>query len=185
MSVRDMSLFELEVPPSKPQTEWVRGRAMQKVIPGYDHAVLQRLVLTALGAWADGGGHGRVGAEWGFRVAPPDGIVRPLVPDVAFLSYEALSHDTPREALQRPLTAPTVAIEIVSPEDRRLDLNDKIATYLESGTEAVIVVDLHAETVELHDEELMSVLGPGDELTHPALPGFTLDVGELFARAKA
>jgi Uma2 family endonuclease len=183
--VRDMSLFEIEVPASKPQTEWVRGRAMQKVIPGYDHSIVQRLMLAALGAWSDNGGHGRVGAEWAFRVAPPDGIVRPLVPDIAFLSYDALSHDAPRDALQIPLGAPTVVVEVVSREDRRLDLNDKIATYLESGTEAVIVVDLHSETVEVHDEELMSVLAAGDELKHPALPGFTLDVRELFARAKA
>jgi Uma2 family endonuclease len=178
-----MSLFEIELPPTKPETEWVRGRAVQKLTAGYDHAILQRLFLTALGSWADDGEYGRVAPEWGFRVAPPDGIVRPLVPDIAYLSYDTLSHDAPRDQLQTPLGAPTVVVEIVLPEDRRLDLNDKIATYLESGTEAVILVDVHSETIEVHEEDLMSVLGAGDTLTHASLPDFALDVRELFARA--
>lgn len=180
---REMSLFEIEVPETKPETEWVRGRPLQKMSPTYDQAVLQRLFTKALADWAEAGEYGRVAPGWRFRVAPPDDIVRPLVPDVAYLSYDALPEDAPREALQVPLGTPTVAVEIVSPEDRRLDINDKIDTYLEAGAEAVIVIDVKSETIEVHDG-ITSVLAAGDTLTHCALPGFSLDVGALFAQIR-
>jgi Uma2 family endonuclease len=92
---REMALHEIVLPETTPETEWVRGRALQKVSPTYDHAVLQRLLATQIGAWSDAGVHGRVGTEWRFRIAPPGEIVRPFVPDVGFITYEALPLDAP------------------------------------------------------------------------------------------
>ncbi len=142
-----MSIHEIVLPETKPETEWVRGRALQKVSPTYTHAILQRFFDTRLGAWADEGRHGRVGPEWRFRVAPPGQIVRPLVPDVAFLSYAALPGDAAFDDVEVPLGAPTVAVEILSPDDRRRNVAHKIAVYLAAGTEAVIVVDPRRRTV--------------------------------------
>jgi Uma2 family endonuclease len=178
-----MGLHEIVLPETKPETEWVRGRALQKVSPTYSHAILQRLVVTSLGTWADDDGYWRVGAEWRFRVAPPGKVVRPLVPDVAFLSYDALAADAPRDVVEVPLGAPTVAVEILSPDDRRADVADKIATYLAAGTALVVIVDPRRATVALHDADGSRELRDGDVLRHDALPGFSLDVGELFARA--
>lgn len=178
-----MPIHEIVLPETKPETEWVRGRALQKVSPTYDHALLQRLLATQIGAWSDTGGHGRVGSEWRFRVAPPGEIVRPFVPDVAFIAYDALPVDAPDEAVQVPLGAPTVAVEILSPDDRRPDIEHKIKTYLRAGAFAVIVVDPKQQTIEVHDGSV-SVLRAGDVLTHAALPDFVLDVGDLFSRAK-
>jgi len=179
-----MSLHEIVLPETKPETEWVRGRALQKVSPTYAHAILQRLLIVALAAWADDGDHGRVGPEWRFRVAPPREIVRPLVPDVAFLSYEALPRETPFDDVQVPLAAPTVAVEILLPRDRRADVADKVATYLSAGSAAVIVVDPKKENVVVNDRSGSRVLLAGDTLEHASLPGFSLDVDALFARMK-
>jgi Uma2 family endonuclease len=178
-----MCLHEIVLPETKPETEWVRGRALQKVSPTYSHARLQLLLGGTLGMWADEGRHGRVGSEWRFRVAPPGRIVRPLVPDVAFLSYEALAADAPRDEVEIPLGAPTLAVEILSPDDRRADVADKIATFLAAGTELVVVVDPRRATLTVHDAAGTHELRAGDILRHQALPGFVLDVGELFARA--
>ncbi|MGH7706826.1 MAG: Uma2 family endonuclease, partial [Vulcanimicrobiaceae bacterium] len=180
---RGMSLHEIVLRATKPETEWVRGRARQKVSPTYSHAVLQRLFATALGDWADLGGHGRVGTEWRFRVQPPGEIVRPLVPDVAFLSYAAIPANAAAERVELPLAAPTVAVEILSPDDRAIDVNDKIAVYLRAGSALVIVVDPRSESIALHSAITRHVR-PGERLEDPALPGFTLDVAALFARAK-
>ena len=179
---RAVSLHEIVLPETKPETEWVRGRALQKVSPTYDHAILQRLLSSALGDWADAGGHGRVGPEWGFRVAPPGAVARPLVPDVGYLSYAVLPQDVDRDLLQVPLAAPTVAIEILSPDDRMPDVADKITTYLAAGTSAVVVVDPRTRTVAVHDEAGTRTLHTGDALTHPALPGFSLDLAAMFSR---
>ena len=179
-----MSLHEIVLPSTKPETEWVRGRALQKVSATYDHAVLQMLVATALDAWAFAGDHGRVATEWRFRVAPPGEIVRPLVPDVAYVAFADLPRDVPREVRQVPLGAPTVAVEILSPDDRRADVEEKIATYLRAGAALVVVVDPQRETADLYDGGSPRVLRAGEILAHDALPGFALDLGALFVRAR-
>jgi Uma2 family endonuclease len=177
-----MSIHEIVLPETKPETEWVRGRALQKVSPTYDHAALQGQLYMALWTWADAGRHGRVGTEWRFRIAPPGAVIRPLVPDVAFLSFEVLPPAARTEA-QAPLGAPTVAFEILSPLDRRRDIGDKVATYLAAGTAAVVVVDPRKATIAVHDRNGVRVLHRGDSLTLAALPGFSLGIDELFERA--
>ena len=179
-----MSIHEIVLPETKPETEWVRGRARQKVSPTYDHGALQAQLSMALWMWAEAGAHGRVATEWRFRVAPPGAVVRPLVPDVAYLSYADVPSDAVREAVQVPLGAPTVAVEVLSPDDRAADVEHKIATYRAAGTSAVIVVDPHRETIAIHDAAGVRIVHAGDILTLPALPGFALDVGALFARVK-
>ena len=179
-----MSLHEIVLPETKPETEWVRGRALQKVSPTYAHARLQTLLVIAFTAWAEDGNRGRVGTEWRFRVAPPGAVVRPLVPDVAYVSYDALPCAAPWDDVQVPLGAPTVAVEVLSPGDRRRDVEHKIATYLSAGAAAVVIVDGRRESVIVHDHHGSRVLKPGDTLTHEALPGFALDLAALFARAR-
>jgi Uma2 family endonuclease len=179
-----MSIHEIVLPETKPETEWIRGRARQKVSPTYDHGALQGQLYMALWLWAEAGGQGRVASEWRFRVAPPGAVVRPLVPDVAYLSFADLPSNAARDLVQVPLGAPTVAVEIRSPDDRSAYVEHKIATYRAAGTAAVIVVDPQRETIAIHDGAGVRVVRAGDMLTHPVLPGFALDVAALFARAK-
>ncbi|MGH7729596.1 MAG: Uma2 family endonuclease [Vulcanimicrobiaceae bacterium] len=179
-----MSHREVVLPQTKPETEWVRGRALQKVSPTYLHGTLQSLMTSALTAWADEGERGRVAPEWRFLVAPPGEIVRPLVPDVAYLSFVALAADAPGELVAAPGCAPTVVVEILSPDDRRADTADKVSTYRAAGTSLAIVVDPECESIELHGADSPRTLRTGDVLEDPTLPGFSLDVGALFRRAK-
>ncbi|HEX3469376.1 MAG TPA: Uma2 family endonuclease [Candidatus Elarobacter sp.] len=177
-----MSLHEIVLPETKPETEWVRGRALQKEGGTYTHATLQSSLAIAVATWSDRGLHGRVGMEWRFRVAPPGKIVRPLVPDVAFLAFAKLAADAPPDDVQVPLGAPSVAIEVLAAEDCGADVADKIATYLAAGTEAVLVVDPRESSITVHDRSGARVVRAGEILAHSSMPDFTLDVGALFAR---
>jgi len=176
-----MSLHEIVLPETKPETEWVRGRALRKVSPTYSHARVQLLLATALAAWADAGQRGRIGTEWRFRVTPPGALTRPLVPDVAFLSYESVPRDAAPELVEVPLAAPTVAVEVLSPGDRPNDVADKIRTYLAAGSALVLLADPVAKTLVAHDAAGTRTYTKGDVFAHAALPGFTLDLGVLFA----
>jgi Uma2 family endonuclease len=178
-----MSLHEIVLPETRPETEWVRGRALQKVSPTYRHGRLQYLFAEALTLWAEAGNHGRVGTEWRFRVTPPGELTRPLVPDVAFLAYVDLSEDAPYDDVAVPLMAPTVAVEILSPDDRPADVLDKLATYLACGSAAVIVVDPEAESIVAYDAT-GAHRAASPAFIHAALPGLTLDLPALFARAR-
>lgn len=171
-------LHEIVLPETTPETEWVRGRALQKMSPKRDHSRLQGALNSALTRWAEG--RGEVGPEWRFRVAPPGEVRRPLVPDVAYVSNERL-RPLSDEDLQVPPLAPDLAVEILSPGDRRADLDDKISTYLRSGASLVIVVDPDERVVELHDASRTARLREGDEIEHASLPEFRHSVADLFA----
>lgn len=173
-----MSLHEIVLPETKPETEWVRGRPLQKVSPQRTHSRLQGALNTQLDRWA--AGRGEVGPEWRFRVAPPGEVRRPLVPDVAYVSNERL-RPLSDEEIEIPALAPDVAVEILSPDDRRVDLEDKIDVYLKAGSSLVIVVDPKRRVVELHDHKAATILHESDAIEHWALPGFHYLISELFS----
>lgn len=100
-------------------------------------------IATALDAWA--GERGDVVPEWRFRVPVPNGPRRPLVPDVSYVSRERLRALSADE-LPVPPIAPDVAIEVLSPGDRRDDVADKIATYLSAGTALLMIIDPESRT---------------------------------------
>ena|ERR1700685_4510550 len=172
-----MAQREIILPETTPETEWLRSRAVQKVSPQRRHGELQLWLGSRLGSWAQG--KGRVASEWRFRVAPPGEVVRPLVPDISFLSYDNMRGKTSAE-WDAPLAAPDVAVEIRSPSDRPDDLADKIATLLRAGTHAVFVIDPDARTVTVHDASGAHGLSVSGALEHPALPGFAVDLTEMF-----
>jgi Uma2 family endonuclease len=169
-------------PQTKPATEWIGGRAVQKVSPTGRHANAQGRIVAAFLAWADACGAGRVGTEWEFRIAPPGEVVRSLVPDVAFLSYERLGFEQD-QAAQMPSVPPNAAVEILSPNDRWRNVNEKIRVYLACGTGLVAIADPEGKTVMLHDASGVVTLKIGDTLHHPELPGFAMPVADIFAKS--
>jgi len=173
-----MSIHEIVLPETKPETEWILGRPVRKVSPFRTHALLQRVFGTALGSWAEA--RGEVGSEWRFRVAPPGEIRRPLVPDVSYVCNERL-RELEGFDLESPPFAPNVAVEILSPGWSRKNLAHKVGVYLAGGSELVIVVDPRARTAHLHDASRERVLGGGEAIEHDALPGFSLALPALFA----
>jgi Uma2 family endonuclease len=173
-----MSIHEIVLPETEPETEWILGRAVQKVSPFRTHALLQLALGGALRGWADG--RGEVGSEWRFRPAPAGEIRRPLVPDVSYVSDARLAGLEGRD-LEAPPFSPDVAVEILSPDDRARDVEHKIAVYLATGASLVIVVDPRDRSVRLHDGSGVRVLRGDDVIAHAALPGFSLALPALFA----
>jgi Uma2 family endonuclease len=90
-------LGEIVLPETKPATEWIGGRPVQKMSPTGQHGVLQFTFAKALEAWAKAGHPGRVATEWRFRVSPPGEDIHPLVPDVVYMSYERLRPLSPKD----------------------------------------------------------------------------------------
>ncbi len=172
-------LTEVFVPDTKPATEWILGRPVRKVSPRRRHALLQLELGAYLRLWARG--RGEVGTEWKFRLTPPGEYTRPLVPDVAYISYESLDAAGQRGA-EEPLVAPDVAFEIHSPGDKQLRIAHKTAVYLQSGSRAVVHVDPQSGTIRCFTpgDGPPVVYGEGSTFAHPALPGFTFALDALF-----
>jgi Uma2 family endonuclease len=177
------STREITLPETKPATEWILGRAVQKVSPQRRHALIQATLASALLSWAMKNGAGMVGTEWEFRVTPAGEITRPLVPDIAFLSFDRLSFEE-QQVSEIPYIAPDVAVEIVSPGDGRAFLVEKVRVYLAAGSSLVLVVDPKMQNIAIHDVHGTRVLGVTDTLEHAGLPGFSLRVGAIFEEPK-
>jgi len=178
-----MPTREIVLPESKPALEWIKDRVVQKMSPQRKHALAQAVFAAALLDWARAGGRGDVGTEWEFRIAPPGEDRRPLVPDVAFLSFDRLPYED-EAAADIPRVAPNVAVEILSPGDRRPDVDEKIRVYIAAGTEAIILVDTGRCTATLFDKHGMRCFDQGDTLTHESLPEFALSIRSLFERPR-
>jgi Uma2 family endonuclease len=84
--------------------------------------------------------------------------------------------------------APDLAVEILSPSNRRYDEVTKRDLYERTGVPEYWLVDPEVETVKVFRRDgdrfarpLLLSLHEGDVLTTPLLPGFELALAELFA----
>ena len=171
--------MEITVPETKPATEWVNGRALQKVSPQRKHALAQGVFIATLYAWAMREGSGRVGTEWEFRIAPPGEVRRPLVPDVAYLSYDRVPYAAGADA-DIPRVAPDVVVEVLSPRDRTADVEEKVRVYLAAGTKVVFLVDTETQKVTARTVGCSHIFSKSEEVRDEALPGFSMPVKLLF-----
>ena len=169
----------IKLPEAKPAFEWVNGRALQKVSPKRRHSLAQTRFAAALLAWAERTGAGMVGTEWRFRIMPAGEERRPLVPDVAFLSYARMPYHE-QERTEEPGIAPDVVVEVRSPGDLWRDIDEKIRVYLKASTNVIFFVDPMKQSVAVHDRKGKRMLGIDDTIAHPTLPGFDLPVRHLF-----
>jgi Uma2 family endonuclease len=176
-------MLKIILPETKPALEWVNGRALQKVSPQRKHSIAQTRFAAALDSWTRQTRAGITGTEWRFQIQPPGEASRPLVPDVAFLSYARLSYDR-QITTDVPSIAPDVAVEILSPDDRIVDIDEKVRVYLAAGTSVVFLVDTERRVVTIRDSSGKSELDENAVLNHGALTGFRLLVEDLFSVPK-
>lgn len=178
IGLRDKMAVERTVPVTKPATERIAGR-LRKVSPRLVHAVVQRRIAAALGAWADASRLGEVGTEWELRLGMPDGSHDVLVADVAYLSYARAAGNV---IAQTPRIAPDVAVEIRSPDESAARREEKIRRYLAAGTVRVWDVDPSRKTIVNRARDARSRrCGVGRAFSDDALPGFSLDLASVFA----
>ncbi len=169
---------EIVLPETKPETEWLDGRPVRKMSPFYAHGAVQRRIVELLAPWAEG--RGRLASEWRFRLAPPDEVRRPLVPDVSYLSFARLAADAYDDA-DAPTIPPDAAFEVLSRKSRPRLVAAKIEVLLRCGTPLVAVLEPRDWTVALHDGGAPVVLRGEDVFAHPGLPGFSAPARAFFA----
>src|SRR5580700_8400194 len=115
---------DIPVPDTKPATEWINGRLLQKMSPRPRHGLIQSRIIIAVAAWSDAARRGRVGPEIDFRFQPAGERWRVLVPDVAFISYDRRPEDADENVV--PRVPPEATFEVLSPGERFDDIADKI-----------------------------------------------------------
>lgn len=118
------------------------------------------------------------GAETGFRLARNPDTVR--APDIAFISKQHLPTEMPREAFWPG--APDLAVEVLSPDDRRAEVDEKTEAWLDSGAAAVWIVDPKLKTVAVYrTSENPQTYPCGASFSgDPVVPGFSCRVDDVF-----
>src|SRR5687768_10581450 len=137
VSQRLVTAEEFEQMPEEPgvRLELVRGRGVRVSPPGFRHGMVQGRLCELLAEYARRTGTGRAVFPVGFKLASNPDTVRE--PDLAFISRSRVTGE-PDGFIAG---APDLAVEVISPTDRRGNLQRKIAQYLETGVRMVWLVD--------------------------------------------
>lgn len=163
------------LPDSPYRHELIKGELLTMPSPKPIHGRVVANLTMFLGIHAKANRLGDVYAESGYKLeSDPDTV---LGPDVSFVSRERVD-EAGDHYYEGP---PDLAVEVLSPGDRRGYVERKLALYLERGTRSVWLVNPRRRTVEvilsLDDRR---TLHETDELVDDTVPGFRVAVSEIF-----
>ncbi|MDX6688940.1 MAG: hypothetical protein QOG15_397 [Solirubrobacteraceae bacterium] len=165
--------------------ELVAGKLHEVEPPGAEHGLVAMRIARLLDAHVERNDLGIVFAsEVGFHIAHDPDTVR--APDVAFVAHaRVVETGIPRGYWPG---APDVAVEVVSPNDRRSEVEGKALDWLAGATRAVVVVDPDLRTATVYRaRDDIRVLTAHESLgLEDVVPGWNPNVGEFFvARRRA
>ena len=157
------------------------GKVVCMSLPGDQHGLIAENIGDALKAFCAPRRLGIVRRATGFKLTN----LRVTGPDVGFVAVADLDPDRdPTKAFDRP---PTLAVEVVSPNDRLTKVVTKARGYLDAGSRRVWVVNPRRRTVTVYRADTEpKVLAEGAVLTSDDagfdIEGFELTVEAVFAR---
>jgi Uma2 family endonuclease len=118
--------------------------------------------------------------ETGYRCFAAD---RSLVrkPDASFIALNRMTREQYEEEGYIDIV-PDLVVEVISPNDRAADVEEKLAEWLGAGVKVVWIINPESRTIRIHRRDGESAfLRSSDTLSaHDVLPGFSLPVAELF-----
>jgi Uma2 family endonuclease len=153
--------------------ELINGRMVFKMAD-YDHARAQTKLGKALDNYFDANPIGEVLTELTHRLWPENPHEWRL-PDLSVILNEHI-----QEGERYPTRAPDIAIEIISHDDPWTALFAKARLYFEKGSREVWLVDSYEKGIMVVTPT--SKRWVWDKLTSELLPGFQVELKNIFAR---
>ncbi|MCC6612918.1 MAG: Uma2 family endonuclease [Anaerolineae bacterium] len=147
----------------------------------WQHGVASSKFLRLIGDFVETHHLGlTTGAETGYILHKnPDGRDTVRAPDIGFVAAARVPDALP-ESGYVPF-APDLAVEIVSPNDKAHEVQDKVSEYLQFGTRLVWVAYPMSKMLVVHTPSGSNTLREADVLDGgDVLPGFRASVRELF-----
>lgn len=158
--------------------ELVDGRIVPTMPTGRVHGRSEARLTARLSTYVEGHDKGEVlTGEIGIYIRRNPDTVRAA--DIAFISHGRLARCKAEGYLD---VAPEIVVEVLSPNDRRGDLAEKIQDYFSAGVDRVWVLDSKQRCISVY-RALSNIreLRPGDVLgDEELLPGFRVAVADLF-----
>lgn len=169
----------LQLPETKPASEYIDGRVVQKPMPKGKHSVIQGELVPAI--------NGVVKRKRIARAFPELRCTfggRSTVPDVAIFLWDKIPRDENGEVADIFLAPPDWTIEILSPEQSQTRVTKNILHCLQHGTEVGWLIDPKEQTVFVYRPKQEPEVSDRPEQVIP-VPSFAnelkLTIQELFA----
>jgi Uma2 family endonuclease len=170
------------LPPTEQRTQLINGEIVVTEA-SLRHQRIASEIFRRMANWlAEHPGHGEAGIPVDVHLDD----LNVFAPDVWWMP-EA---DRPTRDANRIVGSPALAVEVRSPSTWRYDVGTKKRVYERHGMAELWLVDTKSDTVLVYrrsaseapqfDVELE--LAAGEPLTTPLIPGFSLDLAELFDR---
>ena len=167
--------------PSDLRCELIEGHLVEMSPTQNAHIVVTSRLSRQLGRYFDD--NPEMGDVWigegGYIVGrDPDTVA---APDLAIVSVDQAKQGSADGRGFMPF-APIIPVEIKSPNDTEAEIARKLSLYLEAGALEVWWVRPAHKTITIHRPDgSIDLLRVGDTLTSDILPGFRLELGDLFA----
>lgn len=172
-------LWEMPEVPGK-RLELVDGEVVEAARAGELHMAIVVLLFKLLDRFVE---------QHDLGIVRPDGLAYVLrrapdqirIPDVSFVAWDSVPEGDVSDRFWEG--APTLAIEVVSPNDRAVDIHQRVQDYLDAGSRQVWVLWPQTRSVSVYRPDADTrELGPDHLLDGgDVLPGFDARVGDLFA----
>jgi Uma2 family endonuclease len=169
-------LFSLPRTFSRPELN--NGKLVQVPPSGGLHGLAHAAVGAVLVLYAERSGQGEVFGRLGFVFSRNPDTVR--APDVAFISTAQLRERPNSDGYYEGY--PDLVVEIISPNDRMRDVEEKVQQYFDAGTRLVWLVRPEAQAVMVRYPDGSAQLFRGEDVLsgEDVLPGFEVKLTELF-----
>ena len=155
--------------------ELIKGELLTMTPPKREHGRVVTNLTMILGLHVKAKRLGALYIESGYHIErDPDTV---LGPDVSFVAQDRVEFEDGYYA-----DPPDLAVEVLSPGDRKAYVERKLAVYLATGTRSVWLVNPRRRTVEvISSTGDRRTLRETDELVDDTVPGFRVKVSEIFA----
>lgn len=165
-----------DMPDDGVRHELIKGELLTMPVPKFLHGFVTTNLSVLLYNHVKANNLGVVVGESGFHVeSGPDTV---LGPDVAFVARDRTG--TIPDSFYSGV--PDLAVEVLSPSDRRGKVERKTALWLELGARSVWNVNPRKRTVEVfHADGNRWLFHEADELVDDTVPGFRVAVSEIFS----
>ena len=182
-TIKNLSLESfLAFPETKPASEYIDGKIVQKPMPQGKHSLLQLELISFINS---------ILRKASIAIAFPELRCtfggRSIVPDVVVLKNENIPKDDDSEVSNLVRTAPDLVIEILSPDQSTTKVIRNILHCLDNGTEVGWLIDPAEKMILVYrpDRQVQVVDVLEDELVVPEFArSIKLTAGDIFAWLK-
>ncbi len=168
----------LELPETKPASEYIDGQIIQKPMPKGKHSVIQEELLTAINATIKRQKIARAFPELRCTFGGNS-----TIPDIAVFLWTRIPSDENGEIANVFALAPDWTIEILSPNQSQTKVTKNILHCLKYGTQMGWLIDPAEKTVFVYrpKQEVAVFDEPDDLLPVPSFVGeLSLSIENLF-----